>query len=184
LVGLVAGFAGGWLDAVLMRLVDISLSIPGILIAVLLAVAFGASVTNVIVVVAIVLWPRYARLVRGEALSLRHNDYVLLARVAGCSRWTIMHRHILPNLLPTVLVVATLEVGTVIVLEASLSFLGVGVPPPNPSWGVMVADGRELLETAWWISMLPGLAIVLVVLSLNMVGDWVRDALDPRLRQV
>jgi peptide/nickel transport system permease protein len=183
-IGLLAGFLGGWVDTVLMRLVDISLSLPGILIAVLLSVVFEPSFTNVIIVVSFLLWPSYARLVRGEALALKHQDFVALARIAGCSSLTIMFRHIVPNLVPSILVLATLHVGYVIVLEAALSFLGVGLPPPTPSWGVMVADGRGLIEQAWWISILPGIAILVTVLSLNILGDWVRDRLDPKLRQI
>jgi peptide/nickel transport system permease protein len=183
-IGLVAGFLGGWVDTLLMRLVDISLSLPGILIAVLLAVVFEPSFTNVIIVVVFLLWPSYARLVRGETLGIKQQDFVALARIAGCSRLTIMFRHIVPNLMPSVLVLATLHVGYVIVLEAALSFLGVGIPPPTPSWGVMVSDGRGLIEQAWWISILPGVAILATVLSLNILGDWVRDRLDPKLRQV
>lgn len=184
LVGLVAGFHGGWIEAVLMRLVDVSLSLPGILIAVLLSVVFEPSFTNVIIVVVFLLWPSYARLTRGETLGLKQQDFVALARVAGCSGPTIMFRHIVPNLVPSILVLATLHVGYIIVLEAALSFLGVGIPPPTPSWGVMVADGRGLIERAWWVSILPGIAILVTVLSLNILGDWVRDRLDPKLRQV
>jgi peptide/nickel transport system permease protein len=184
LIGLLAGFLGGWVETLLMRLVDISLSLPGILIAVLLSVVFEPSFTNVIIVVAFLLWPSYARLVRGETLGLKQQEFVALARIAGCSGLTIMFRHIVPNLLPSILVLATLHVGYVIVLEAALSFLGVGIPPPTPSWGVMVADGRGLIEQAWWVSILPGIAILVTVLSLNILGDWVRDRLDPKLRQV
>jgi peptide/nickel transport system permease protein len=183
-IGLLAGFLGGWVDTLLMRLVDISLSLPGILIAVLLSVVFEPSFTNVIIVIVFLLWPSYARLVRGETLGLKHQEFVALARIAGCSSLTIMFRHIVPNLIPSILVLATLHVGYVIVLEAALSFLGVGIPPPTPSWGVMVADGRGLIEQAWWISILPGIAILVTVLSLNILGDWVRDRLDPKLRQV
>jgi peptide/nickel transport system permease protein len=183
-IGLLAGFLGGWVDTLLMRLVDISLSLPGILIAVLLSVVFEPSFKNVIIVVVFLLWPSYARLVRGETLGLKQQDFVALARIAGCSSLTIMFRHIVPNLLPSILVLATLHVGYVIVLEAALSFLGVGIPPPTPSWGVMVADGRGLIERAWWVSILPGVAILVTVLSLNILGDWVRDRLDPKLRQV
>jgi peptide/nickel transport system permease protein len=182
-VGLLAGFWGAWVDTICMRLVDISLSLPGILMAVLLSVVFKPSFTNVVIVVIFLLWPSYARLVRGETLSLKQQEFVALARVAGCSSLTIMYRHLLPNLAPSILVLATLQVGFVIVLEASLSFLGVGIPPPTPSWGVMVADGRGLIEQAWWISILPGLAILVTVISLNILGDWVRDRLDPKLRQ-
>jgi len=183
-IGLLAGFLGGWVDTVLMRLVDISLSLPGILIAILLSVIFEPSFTNVIIVVVFLLWPSYARLVRGETLGLKQQEFVALARIAGCSNLTIMFRHIVPNLIPSILVLATLHVGFVIVLEAALSFLGVGIPPPTPSWGVMVADGRGLIERAWWVSILPGIAILVTVLSLNILGDWVRDRLDPKLRQV
>jgi peptide/nickel transport system permease protein len=183
-IGLLAGFLGGWVDTLLMRLVDISLSLPGILIAVLLSVVFEPSFTNVVIVVAFLLWPSYARLVRGETLGLKQQEFVSLARIAGCSNLTIMFRHIVPNVLPSILVLATLHVGYVIVLEAALSFLGVGIPPPTPSWGVMVSDGRGLIEQAWWVSILPGIAILITVLSLNILGDWVRDRLDPKLRQV
>jgi len=182
-IGLLAGFWGAWVDTICMRLVDISLSLPGILMAVLLSVVFKPSFTNVVIVVIFLLWPSYARLVRGETLSLKQQEFVALARVAGCSSLTIMCRHLLPNLAPSILVLATLQVGFVIVLEASLSFIGVGIPPPTPSWGVMVADGRGLIEQAWWISILPGVAILVTVISLNILGDWVRDRLDPKLRQ-
>src|SRR5438445_73196 len=184
LIGLLAGFFGGWVDTLLMRLADISLSLPGILLAVLLSVVFEPSFTNVIIVVVFLLWPSYARLTRGEALGLKQQEFVALAPIAGCSSLRIMFRHILPNLAPSILVLATLHVGYVIVLEAALSFLGVGIPPPTPSWGVMVADGRGLIEQAWWISILPGIAILVTVLSLNILGDWVRDRLDPKLRQL
>src|SRR5947208_5714362 len=183
-IGLLAGFWGAWVDTICMRLVDISLSLPGILMAVLLSVVFKPSFTNVVIVVIFLLWPSYARLVRGETLSLKQQEFVALARVAGCSSLTIMLRHIVPNLVPSILVLATLHVGYVIVLEAALSFLGVGIPPPTPSWGVMVADGRGLIEQAWWVSILPGIAILVTVLSLNILGDWVRDRLDPKLRQL
>jgi len=132
----------------------------------------------------LLLWPRYARLIRGETLSIKEREFIDLARVAGCSRARLMWRHIFPNVVPTLLVMATLEVGHVILLEASLSFLGVGIPPPTPSWGGMVADGRALIATARWICMMPGIAILLTVLSMNLLGDWTRDWLDPKLRQV
>lgn len=183
-VGLVSGYFGGWLDAVLSRLVDIGLSMPLILMAMLLAVAFGAGLSNIILVISLLLWPRYARQIRAEALSVAQQDYVVLARVAGCSAWRILWRHLLPNVVPTIIVLATLQVGYVIILESSLSFLGVGVPPPQPAWGVMVADGRGLIETSWWVSLFPGLAILLTVLTLNSFGDWTRDRLDPKLQQV
>jgi peptide/nickel transport system permease protein len=182
LVGLVAGYASGWADHVLMRLVDLSLALPLVLMALVLVSVFGASYGTVIAVVVLLLWSSYARQVRAETLSLKHQDFVQRARVTGASHLRILLRHILPNLFNTIIVLATLQVGTVILLESTLSFLGVGVPPPYPSWGVMVADGRELLVGAWWIAIMPGLAIVIVVLAMNVLGDWLRDHLDPRLR--
>src|SRR5947208_6662696 len=146
LVGLLAGFLGRWVDTLLMRIVDISLSLPGILIAVLLSVVFEPSFTNVIIVVVFLLWPSYARLVRGETLGLKQQEFVALARIAGCSSLTIMLRHLVPNLIPSILVLATLHVGYVIVLDAALSFLGVGRPPPTPSGRVVVADRRGLIQ--------------------------------------
>lgn len=184
LVGLAAGYWGGFVDLVLMRLVDITLSLPMILVALLLAVVIGPSYVSVVVVVAVLLWPRYARQVRGEALVIREQDYVALARVAGSSDRTIMLRHILPNIVPTLLVLATLQIGYVILLEATLSFLGVGIPPPEPAWGAMVAEGQGYLVSAWWISLFPGLAILVAILSFNFLGDWLRDRLDPKLQQV
>jgi peptide/nickel transport system permease protein len=183
-VGLLAGFVGGKVDLVVMRLVDVSLSIPAILIAVLLAAVFGASIQNVIIIVIILIWPSYARLVRGETLSAKQADYVALARVAGCSRLTIMRRHILPNVLPTVLVLMSLHVALVIVMEAGLSFLGFGIPPQYATWGSMIQQGYQQLQTSWWVAVLPCIAIVLTVISFNILGDWVRDRLDPKLRQV
>jgi peptide/nickel transport system permease protein len=183
-VGVVAGYCGGWADSLLMRLTDVGLSLPGILVALVLAVVVGPSFGNVIAVIGLVFWPRYARQVRGETLSLMQQDYVALARIAGCSPLRIMAVHILPNLAPSLLVLATLQVGDVILFEATLSFLGVGLPPPLPAWGLMVAEGRTLITTAWWVAVLPGLAIMFTVLAMNLLGDWTRDRLDPRLRQV
>lgn len=183
-VGLLSAYYGGTIDSLLMRLVDIGLSLPMILVAIVLAAVVGASYTNVIIIIAVLLWPRYARQIRGEALAVKEQDFVALARVAGASNWRIMIRHFLPNLIPTLLVLATLQVGYVIILESSLSFLGVGIPPPLPAWGLMVADGKGYLQTAWWISVFPGIAILLTVLALNLLGDWTRDKLDPKLRQV
>ncbi len=179
-IGLVAGFVGGWLDAILMRLVDVLLSLPVILAALALAVALGPSFTNVVLVIGLLIWPRFARQVRGEASVLVHRDYVRYAKVIGVPSWLILLRHVLPNLLPTLLVISTLQIGHVILLEASLSFLGAGIPPPNPSWGVMVSEGTGLVATGWWISLFPGIAIVLTVLMFNSLGDWLRDHLDPR----
>lgn len=183
-VGIVSGYFGGWVDALIMRLVDISLSIPIILLALVLVAAVGPSKGMVIVVVVVSLWSRYARLARGETLSVRVQDYILRARVAGDSHVRIMLHHIFPNVFNSLVVLATLQVGFVIILEATLSFLGAGIPRPTPAWGLMVADGRSLVVAAWWMAFFPGLAIMLVVLSMNLLGDWLRDRLDPKQRQV
>jgi peptide/nickel transport system permease protein len=183
-VGLMAGYRGGVTDAILMRLTDIGLSLPTILIAVVLVAVSEPSFRNVILVIALLLWPRFARQVRGETLAIKEQDFVALAVVAGRSSTWIISRHIFPNVVPTLLVICTLQVGYVILLEGSLSFLGVGVPPPNPAWGLMIADGRGFLATAWWISLFPGLAMLFTVLAVNLMGDWLRDRLDPKLRQL
>jgi peptide/nickel transport system permease protein len=167
-----------------MRLVDISLALPAMLLALALAALSGPSFQSVIIVVAFVLWAYFARQVRAEVLSLRERDFVARARVAGSSHLTILVRHILANVVNTVVVLATLQVGIVITLEASLSFLGIGIPRPTPTWGLLVADGRQLLASAWWISFFPGLAILLTVLSVNLFGDWLRDRVDPKLREM
>jgi peptide/nickel transport system permease protein len=167
-----------------MRIVDIFLSIPGILLALVLAVALGPSFQTVIIVVVGIFSSRYARLVRGETLKLKCQDFIARAKVAGSSNLRIISRHIFPNVVNTIIVLATLEVGQVILLEASLSFLGAGLPKPTPAWGLMVADGRELIVTSWWVAFFPGLAILLAVLSMNLFGDWLRDRLDPKLRSV
>jgi peptide/nickel transport system permease protein len=184
LVGLIAGYRGGITDAILMRLTDIGLSLPTILIAVVLVAVSEPSFRNVVLVVSLLLWPRFARQIRGETLGLKEQDFVALAVVAGRSNTWIISRHIFPNVVPTLLVICTIQVGYVILLEGTLSFLGVGVPPPNPAWGLMIADGRGFLATAWWISLFPGLAMLLTVLAVNLLGDWLRDRLDPKLRQI
>jgi peptide/nickel transport system permease protein len=144
----------------------------------------GASYWMVVVILSALLWAHFARLVRGEVLSWRERDFVALAKIAGASPLRIVRRHLLPNVASSILVLATLQVGWAIVVESTLSFLGAGIPPPAPTWGNLVAEGRDVLDDAWWISLFPGLAIMAVVLSLNLVGDWLRDALDPRLRQL
>jgi len=183
-LGLMSGYFGGRVDAVIMRLVDISLSFPTILVALVLVAAVGPSFGTVITVVVVFLWARYARLVRGETLSIKERDFIARARVAGASHVRIMGRYIFPNVVNSLVVLATLQVGYVILLESTLSFLGAGLPRPTPAWGLMIADGRELIVTAWWVSMFPGLAIMLTVLALNLLGDWLRDHLDPKLRNV
>ena len=184
LLGLISGYRGGLTDVFLMRLTDIARSLPIILIAVVMVAVSEPSFRNVIIVIALLLWPRFARQIRGETLAVKEQDFVALAVVAGRSSAWIIARHIFPNVVPTLLVISTLQVGYVILLEGTLSFLGVGVPPPNPAWGLMIADGRGFLATAWWISFLPGLAMLLTVLAVNLMGDWLRDHLDPKLRQV
>jgi len=183
-LGLVSGYRGGLTDVILMRLTDIGLSLPTILIAVVLVAVSEPSLRNVILIISLLLWPRFARQVRGETLAIKEQDFLALAVVAGRSSAWIISRHIFPNVLPTLLVISTLQVGYVILLEGTLSFLGVGVPPPNPAWGLMIADGRGFLATAWWISLFPGLAMLLTVLAVNLLGDWLRDHLDPKLRQL
>ena len=182
--GLIAGWYGGWIDEFLMRIVDIKLAIPTILLALVLVLALGQSFLIIVAILAIAVWPRFARNVRGEVLQLKTMDFVALAKVAGASTPRILFIHIFPGVINTLIVLATLEVGIVILLESTLSFLGAGVPPPTPAWGSMVSDGRDRLAVAWWISTMPGLAIMLVVLSMNLFGDWLRDRLDPRLRQL
>ena len=167
-----------------MSLADITFSIPNIMIAILLAALYGPSYGNVILIVGIFLWPQFCRQVRGEVLSIKVQDFVASAIVSDCSTFRIMVRHLLPNLIPTLLVITTLQIGQVILYEATLSFLGAGIPPPDPSWGVMVADGRGKLASAPYITLIPGIAILLTVMSLNLTGDWVRDRLDPKLRQM
>src|SRR5881409_3466537 len=183
-LGLISGYRGGLTDSVLMRLTDVALSLPLILIAVVLVAVSEPSFRNVTLVIALLLWPRFAQQIRSETLGIKEHDFVALAVVAGRSSAWIIRRHIFPNVVPTLLVISTLQVGYVILLEGTLSFLGVGVPPPNPAWGLMIADGRGFLATAWWITLFPGLAMLLTVLAVNLMGDWLRDHLDPKLRQV
>jgi len=182
-IGIVSGYAGGRVDSLLMRVVDATLAFPTILIALLLAVSLGQGLRTMVIAIAVILWARFARVVRGEVLTVKSRDFVALARVRGCSGPRIMAVHILPNVMNTFMVLLSLHIGFVILLEASLSFLGAGIPPPTPSWGQMVADGRGHIAGAWWLSFPPGAAIMLVVLACNLFGDWLRDWLDPRLRQ-
>jgi len=181
-LGLISGFAGAWVDSLIMRVVDIMLSFPAILVAMTFVATVGASLLMVVSIIGFLLWPHFARLVRSEVLSLRERDFIASARAVGASDLRIVMAHIIPNLFSTVLVLGTLQMGWVIVVEASLSFLGAGVPPPTPTWGNMVAEGREVIRSAWWIALFPGAAIASVVLAFNLLGDWLRDTLDPRLR--
>ena len=181
LLGLVSGYFGGLFDRLLMRLVDIQLALPLMLLALMIVAALGPSLPNLVIVLALVSWVRYARIVRGQVLAVREREFVQSARAIGASPVRIILRHILPNVLTPALVVATLELARIIVLEAGLSFLGLGVQPPYPSWGRMLADGRTYISSAWWIITFPGLALMLTVLSVNLLGDWLRDYFDPRL---
>jgi len=183
-LGIISGYYGKRVDAIVMRAVDATLAFPIILLAILLCMILGPSLQNVVISLGIVLWARFARVIRGEVLSLKERDFVALARVAGSSDLRIMARHIFPNIWNTLLVMLTLQVGWVIFVEASLSFLGAGIPGPSPVWGSMISKGREYITTAWWIPFLPGLGVSLVCLSFNMFGDWLREVLDPKLRQV
>lgn len=183
-IGLVAGYVGGNVDEILMRIVDIWYSVPFILIALVVVVVFGKSTTMMMFLLAMIAWTSYVRNVRAEVLTLKTLDYVALARVAGASPVRIIIRHILPGVFNTILVIASLRIGQLVLAEATLSFLGAGIPPPQPAWGVMVADGRGYLRDFWWISLIPGFAIFLLVMSFNFLGDWLRDRLDPRLRQL
>jgi peptide/nickel transport system permease protein len=184
IIGIVAGYVGGALDNLLMRLVDAAFTFPAILFALLLAVTMGQGLGTLIIAISLLLWASFARVIRGEVLTLKHRDFVALAKVRGCSSLRIMLTHILPNVLNTFMVLVTLNIGVVIIAEASLSFLGAGIPPPTPTWGLMISEGRGHIADAWWIALIPGIAITLLVLSVNLFGDWLRDRLDPRLRQL
>jgi len=183
-LGLLAGYSGGSADILIMRAVDVVLTFPVILLALIFVVTIGPSVWVVTAILALVLWSRFARLVRGEVLSWKEREFVTYARATGASPLRIVVVHLLPNITNSIVVLATLQVGFAIVVEASLSFLGAGIPPPAPSWGGMIASGRAYLETAWWLVVFPALAVALTVLSFNLFGDWLRDTLDPTLRQL
>ncbi|MAF39971.1 MAG: hypothetical protein CL696_14035 [Chloroflexi bacterium] len=183
-LGIIAGYFGGWIDSLMMRTVDISMSIPIILLALVLVIALGPSFGTVITVLVLLLWAYYARMARGLTLSVREQDYISKAVVVGASHFRIMRVHIFPNIFNSLVVLATLQVGFVIVVESTLSFLGAGIPKPTPAWGLMVADGRELIVSHWWVAFFPGFAILLVVMSMNLLGDWLRDKLDPHQRQI
>jgi peptide/nickel transport system permease protein len=184
-LGILSGYLGGWVDQVIMRVTDTWLALPALTFAIFLAAIVGPSMWNIVIILGVTYWTRYARVIRGEVLSLREREFVRLAVVAGCSKWTIMTHHILPNVINSAIVLGSLMLGVVIITEATLSFLGVGVPPPQPAWGLMLSDGKQgLMVGYWWLTVFPGLCIMLMVLSANLLGDWLRVKLDPQLRQL
>jgi len=183
-VGIVSGYVGGKSDMLLMRLTDCFMALPTLLIALVFVVAVGPGLQTLMLAIALVVWSRFSRVIRSEVLMLKQRDFVLQAKVAGCSSLRIMLVHILPNVLNTFIVICSLQVSLLILAEATLSFLGAGVPPPTPTWGNMVADGKDYMMSAWWIAVFPGVALGLVVFSFNTLGDWLRDRLDPKLRQL
>ena len=183
-LGIVAGYAGGRLDGFIMRVTDMALSFPGLLLAMLLAVSIGPGYWTVVFALSVLGWAGYTRLVRGEAMRIRQSDFVAQARVCGSSPYRIMFKHIFPNVVNSLIIIMTLSVGLMILAESTLSYLGIGITAPTASWGSMVSDGRTELDRAWWIAAFPGICIALVVLSGNFLGDWIRDKMDPRLRQL
>ncbi|MCB0047863.1 MAG: ABC transporter permease [Caldilineaceae bacterium] len=182
-LGLIAGYVGKWPDTIIMRLADIQLALPFMVLAIAVAGALGSSLRNTIIVLGVTGWVTYCRLVRAETLSVREQDYVLSAKAIGAPGYHIVIRHILPNVRASAIVAATLMVARMLIAEASLSFLGLGIPISTPTWGVMISEGREYIVTAWWVAAFPGIAILITVMSVNLVGDWLRDALDPRMRR-
>lgn len=184
LLGLVAGYKGGGLDGVIMRLADIQLAFPALVLAIAIMAILGPGLQNIVIVLSLTSWVLYARIVRSEALSLRSREFVIAARSIGVRETRILLRHVLPNVLAGVIVVATFSIAQAIIAEASLSFLGIGVPPPTPTWGNMLAEGRDYVSTAWWLATLPGIAIMFTLLGINLLGDRLRDVIDPRLRDV
>jgi peptide/nickel transport system permease protein len=184
-MGILSGYVGGWVDQVIMRVTDAWLALPAIVFAIFLAALVGPSMWNIIVILGAVYWTRYARVIRGEVLTLREREFVKLAEIAGAGKWRVIKRHILPNVMNTATVLASLTVGVVIIAEASLSFLGVGVPPPQPAWGLMLSEARStLMAGQWWLTVFPGLCILLIVLATQLFGDWLRVRLDPQLKNL
>ena len=184
-LGILSGYVGGWVDQIIMRVTDAWLALPAIVFAIFLAAMIGPSMWNIVVILGSVYWTRYARVIRGEVLTLRERDFVKLAEIAGASRFRVIKRHILPNVMNTATVLASLTVGVVIIAEASLSFLGVGVPPPQPAWGLMLSEARPtLMAGQWWLTVFPGLCILLIVLATQLFGDWLRVRLDPQTRNL
>jgi peptide/nickel transport system permease protein len=182
-LGLIAGYRTGWLDSLIMRTADAALGFPTILVAMIIVTILGAGIENIVLAVVLTVWARFARMIRGDVLGIKELDFVTSARIAGVSTPLIILRHIFPNTINTLMVITSLQIGQVILLEASLSFLGLGLPPGHPAWGIMVSEGRAVILDVWWLSLLPGLAITIVVLAFNFFGDWMRDTLDPKLRR-
>src|SRR6266436_7336089 len=184
-LGIMSGYLGGWVDQVIMRITDTWLALPALTFSIFLAAIVGPSMWNIVIILGLTYWTRYARVVRGEVLSLKEREFVRLAIVAGCSKFTIMYRHILLNVINSAIVLGTLMLGVVIITEGTLSFLGVGMPPPEPAWGLMLSDGKQgLMVGYWWLTVFPGCCIMLMVLSANVLGDWLRVKFDPQLRQL
>lgn len=184
-MGILGGYYGGWIDELLMRFVDIWNALPFLLVAIMVGATIGATETTVIIIIAMIAWPPFVRQIRADVLTIRSLDYIAAARIMGASNLRLMMRHILPGTVSTVLVIATLRVGGLILTESVLSFLGVGIPDPTPTWGKMVDEGYQyLINDVWWSSFFPGLSIFLLVMAMNFFGDWLRDRLDPRLRQL
>jgi peptide/nickel transport system permease protein len=183
-LGLISGFRGGWVDILTMRAADAALGFPTILVAMIVVTILGAGMEIIILAVSLTVWARFARMIRGDVLSIREMDFVTFARIAGVTTPVTIWRHVFPNTINTLMVITSLQVGQVILLEASLSFLGLGLPPGAPAWGIMVSEGRSVILDVWWLSLFPGLAITFVVLAFNFFGDWLRDTLDPKLRRI
>lgn len=183
-IGLVAGFREGWFDAITMRAADAALGFPTILVAMVIVVIMGAGIESIILAVLLTVWARFARMIRGDVLSIKDMDYITAAKIAGVSMPMIIWRHVFPNTVNTLMIITSLQVGQVILLEASLSFLGLGLPVGEPAWGIMVSEGKAVILDVWWLSLFPGVAITVVVLAFNYFGDWMRDALDPKLRRL
>ena len=183
LVGLLAGYLGGWVDEVLMRVTDIFFAFPSLILAMAIAGALGPSLQNALIAVGVVSWPVYARLIRGQVLVLREQEFVLAARAIGVARWKVLFRHLLPNTIAPFLVQASFDMGATILSVAGLSFIGFGAQPPTPEWGVMISEGRNYITTQWWLTAVPAGGILLLVAAFNLVGDGLRDILDPRLRR-
>ena len=184
LIGLLSGFYGGKVDSIFMRLADVQLAFPFILLAIAIIAVLGPNLQNIIIVMGITGWVIYARVVRAEVLSLREKEYITAVRALGGSNRRIIFKHLFPNVIPPCIVIVTLEMARMIIMESALSFLGLGIQPPTPTWGGMLADGRVYLYTSWWLATFPGLVIMLVVLGINLLGNWLRDMLDPRLTQL